>query len=62
MTSMTPELYEIIIKIVDEKMKEIKVTREEFDKLTTAVNKLAEAQTRTEQRLAEAQTRTEQRL
>ncbi|MEM2133842.1 MAG: hypothetical protein QXG44_03270 [Candidatus Jordarchaeaceae archaeon] len=65
MASMTPELYDIIIKIVDEKMKEIRVTREEFDKLTTAANKLAEAQTRTEQRLeqlAEAQTRTEQRL
>ncbi|MEX2752466.1 MAG: hypothetical protein Q6366_011360 [Candidatus Freyarchaeota archaeon] len=51
MTSITPELYEFIVKVVDDKVKEIRVTREEFDKLTTAVNKLAEAQHRTEQRL-----------
>ncbi|MEM2133864.1 MAG: hypothetical protein QXG44_03380 [Candidatus Jordarchaeaceae archaeon] len=65
MTSITPELYEFIVKVVDDKVKEIRVTREEFDKLTTTVNKLAEAQHRTEQRLeqlAEAQHRTEQRL
>jgi multidrug efflux pump subunit AcrA (membrane-fusion protein) len=65
MASITPELYDIIVKIVDDRVREIKVTREEFDKITTAVNKLAEAQNRTEQRvgqLAEAQQRTEGRL
>nr|MDO8076586.1 hypothetical protein [Candidatus Freyarchaeota archaeon] len=65
MATMTPELYELIIKIVDERVREIRVTREDFDKLTAAVNKLAEAQRRTEERLeqlAEAQRRTEERL
>ena len=65
MATMTPELYELIIKIVDERVREIRVTREDFDKLTATVNKLAEAQHRTEERLeqlAEAQRRTEERL
>ncbi|MEX2707513.1 MAG: hypothetical protein Q6352_020030 [Candidatus Freyrarchaeum guaymaensis] len=65
MATMTPELYELIIKIVDERVREIRVTREDFDKLTAAVNKLAEAQRRTEERLeqlAEAQRGTEERL
>ncbi|MHA1579260.1 MAG: hypothetical protein ACTSUQ_06500 [Candidatus Freyarchaeota archaeon] len=65
MATMTPELYELIIKIVDERVREIRVTREDFDKLTATVNKLAEAQHRTEERLeqlAEAQRRTEDRL
>jgi len=65
LATMTPELYELIIKIVDERVREIRVTREDFDKLTAAVNKLAEAQRRTEERLeqlAEAQRRTEERL
>ncbi len=70
--SLTPELYEIIVKIVEDKVKEIKVTREEFDKLVATVGQLAEAQRRTEERLnqlaervdqlAEAQRRTEERL
>ncbi len=70
--SITPELYEFIIKVVEDKVKEIKVTREEFDKLTKAVKELAQAQRRTEERLnrlaerveqlAEAQRRTEERL
>ena len=72
MSSITPELYEFIVKVVDDRVKEIKVTREEFDKLTSTVDKLAEAQHKTEERLqrleatverlAEAQQRTEQRL
>ena len=56
--SITPELYEFIIKVVEDKVKEIKVTREEFDKLTSAVNKLTEKVTE----LAEAQKKTEERL
>jgi|GEM_PF-1808684 hypothetical protein len=39
--SLTSELYELIIKIVDERVKEIKVTREEFDKISKAVSDLA---------------------
>ena len=47
------KLYEFIVKVVEDKVKDIRVTREEFDKLVAAVNKLAEAQARTEERLNE---------
>jgi len=72
-------LYEFIVKIVEDKVREIRVSREEFDRLVGVVNRLgekidrlAEAQIRTEKRLdelaihvnelAEAQKRTEMRL
>ena len=59
------DLYEFIIKIVDDRVRDIRVTREEFDRLSSIVRELAEAQRRTEERvneLAEAQKRTEERL
>ena len=62
---ITAELYEFIVKVIEDKVREIRVTREEFDKLAAAINRLAEAQARTEERLnklTEAQQRTEQRL
>ncbi len=62
---ITAELYEFIVKVVEDKVREIRVTREEFDKLAAAINRLAEAQAGTEERLnklTEAQQRTEQRL
>ena len=76
MPSLTPELYDLIVKIVEDKIKDIKVTREEFDKLRRTIDeriskleealiRLAEAQRRTEERveqLAQAQKRTEERL
>ncbi|MHA1632531.1 MAG: hypothetical protein ACTSXC_06990 [Candidatus Freyarchaeota archaeon] len=72
MSQITPELYDLITKIIEDKVRDIKVTREEFDKLTSTVRQLAEAQRRTEERLeqlaarvdqlAEAQRRTEERL
>ena len=43
-TQITPELYEFIVKIIEDKVRDIKVTREEFEKLTSAVKELAEAQ------------------
>ncbi|MGC9177861.1 MAG: hypothetical protein ACP5G6_05515 [Conexivisphaera sp.] len=58
MATLTPELYDVIVRIVDDKVKDIKVTREEFDKLSAVVGQLAE---RVDQ-LAEAQRRTEERL
>ena len=68
--AFTPELYETIVRIVDQRVGEVKVTREDFDKLTRtvselggAVRELAEAQKRTEaalRELAEAQKRTDQ--
>ena len=39
-SSLTPELYELILKIIDERVKEIKVTREEYEKLAKSVNEL----------------------
>ncbi|MGC8935039.1 MAG: hypothetical protein ACP5LN_07785 [Thermoproteota archaeon] len=49
--TITPELYELITKIVDDKIKGIRITREEFEELrkvantlTDSVNKLTEAQ------------------
>jgi ABC-type transporter Mla subunit MlaD len=62
---ITAELYRAIVTIVDDRVKEIRVTREDFDRLTQTVAQLAQAQARTEQRLEElvqAQARTEQRL
>ena len=69
---LTKELYETIITIIDDRVKDIKVTREEFDKLRKSVEELTEAQKRTEERLtrleevveklAEAQRKTEERL
>ena len=66
---MTGELYEAVTRLIDQRVGEIKVTREDFDRLTKTVSELsgsvrelAEAQKRTEQRLeelAEAQKRTE---
>ena len=70
--SITPELYEFITKVVEDKVKEIKVAREEFDKLVKTVeelskkiDKMAEIQSETLrilEELAKAQKRTEERL
>ncbi len=48
--SITPELYEFIVKVVEEKVREIRVTREEFEKLRAAV----EENTRAIAQLSEA--------
>ena len=70
--SITPELRAFIIGVVEEKIKELKITKEEFEKLrkaveenTKAIKELTEAQRRTEKRLEElaiAQKRTEERI
>ena len=62
---LTAEMYKAVVAIVDERVKEIRVTREDFSALRGAVLELAQAQARTEARLeelAEAQARTESRL
>ena len=69
---LTPELYDFVVKIVDDRIKTVRVVREEFDRLVAAVEGLAKAQRSTEERLgtvieevrslAEAQKRTELRL
>ena len=63
--AVTSEAYRTIVTIVDDRMQEIKVTRQDFDELKGVIKELAEAQKRTETRveeLAEAQKRTETRI
>ena len=70
--SITPELYEFITKVVEDKVKEIRVTREDLDKLVSTVKELTQAQARSEERLTrlelavekltQAQARTEEAL
>jgi len=64
--TITPELYDTIVHIVDQRVSEIKVTREDFGKvakavsdLSVAVGELAEAQRRNEARLGSWLKRTE---
>ncbi len=62
---LTAEAYRAIMALIDDRMAEVRVVREDFDRLTATVRALAEAQRRTEERvneLAEAQRRTEERL
>ncbi|MHA1279648.1 MAG: hypothetical protein ACTSQ8_20790, partial [Candidatus Helarchaeota archaeon] len=62
---ITSELYELIVKIVEDKVKDIGIAHNAFDNLTNSIDKLAEAQKRTEERvgeLAEAQKRTDTHL
>ncbi|MEM2418488.1 MAG: hypothetical protein QW414_07055 [Candidatus Bathyarchaeia archaeon] len=60
--SITPELYDFIVKVVEDRVRDIRVTREEFDRLRKdmdehfrrledAIAGLTEAQHRTEERL-----------
>ncbi|MBC8520804.1 MAG: hypothetical protein H8D26_02265 [Methanomicrobia archaeon] len=46
---VTAEVYKTIVTIVDERVKEIKVTREDFNALRDVVEELAQAQSRTEE-------------
>ncbi len=62
---ITEEMYRAIVAIVDDRLKGVRVSLEDFDRLSQAVAQLAAAQARTEatlERLAQAQARTEQRL
>jgi len=57
------EPYETVVRIVDDGIREIKVTREMHDRLVEAVTQLVDAQKRAEQRLtalAEPHSRTEE--
>ncbi len=69
---ITPEVYKTIVTIVDERVKELHIRREDFRKLEEAVERLAQAQAKTEERmgrleeaverLAQAQAKTEERM
>ncbi len=52
------QLYDFVVRIVEEKIKDIKASKEEFDKLVHAIRNLA----RIVRKLAEAQKRTDERL
>jgi len=59
---ITPAIKKEIVKIIDERIREAHITREDFSELKAIVRDLAEAQKRTEikvEELAEAQKRTE---
>ena len=63
--TFSPELYKMILTIIDDKMKEISVSRADFEDSKRVVKGLAEAQARTEAKvaeLAEAQARTEAKV
>ena len=55
---LSPELYKAIITVVDDRVKDIRVTREDFNELRAIVTELASSQ----RELAQAQTRTEERV
>ena len=48
---LSPELYKAIITVVDDRVKDIRVTREDFNELRAIVADLASAQARTEERV-----------
>ena len=48
---LTAEMYQAIVAIVDDRLREVRVSREGFDRLEGAIARLAEAQTRTEERV-----------
>jgi predicted nuclease with TOPRIM domain len=54
---ITAELYQAIVAIVDDRLREVQVTREGFDRLEGAIARLAEAQARTEARVGRIETR-----
>jgi len=62
---MTPSIRHEIVKIVDDRIREAHITREDFSELKAIVRDIAETQKRTESRvgeLADAQKRTESRM
>ena len=54
---LTAEMYQAIVAIVDDRLREVRVTREGFERLEGAIARLAEAQTRTEERVGRLETR-----
>ena len=62
---MTPSIRHEIVKIVDDRIREAHITREDFSELKAIVRDIAETQKRTESRveeLADAQKKTESRM
>ncbi len=56
--AITPELYKVIVTIVDDRTKDIRVTREDFNELRAIVTEVAS----TQRELTQAQARTEEKV
>jgi chromosome segregation ATPase len=54
---LTAEMYQAIVAIADDRLREVPVTREGFERIEGVIAQLAEAQTRTEQRVGHLETR-----
>jgi hypothetical protein len=44
---LTAEMYQAIVAIIDDRLREVRVAREGFDQLTQAISRLTQAQGRT---------------
>ena len=47
---LTAEMYQAIVAIIDDRLREVRVTRQGFDQLTQAISSLTQAQARAEGR------------
>ena len=54
---LTAEMYQAIVAIIDDRLREVRVTREGFERLEGVIARLAEAQVRTEERVGRLETR-----
>jgi hypothetical protein len=54
---LTAEMYQAIVAIVDDRLREVRVTREGFERLEGAIVRLAEAQAHTAERVGYLETR-----
>ncbi len=54
---LTAEMYQAIVAIVDDRLRDVRVTREGFDRLTQAISGLTEAQARSAERVRHLETR-----
>lgn len=54
-SGLTAEQYRAIVAIVDERLKDVRVTREGFERLEGALARLAEAQAQMEARMGRAE-------
>ena len=54
---LTAEMYQAIVAIMDDRLREVRVTREGFERLEGVIARLAEAQVRTEERVGRLETR-----
>ncbi len=62
---LTAEIYHAVVALVDDRMKEIRLTRQDFDRVVEAQERIEGRMERVEaalERLAQAQTRTEERV